>query len=154
MLVTLQVIDKIDKNFTNFCNLEEVSLTGNEISVIEHLPVSLKILDLGSNKITRLPDLSHLSLCHLGLGHNLLSVRSFPPPPAQRRPHFIAVPIRPPCDAHAEGRSAAEGRTARRTRRPNSARHCPSWSPWTSATTTSATCRRRSRRWCARPARG
>eukprot|EP01052_Picozoa_sp_SAG31_P013768 SAG31_NODE_837_length_11633_cov_18.437663_4_plen_500_part_00 len=66
-------ISRLDELFVRFENLERLRLTGNEIEVIENLPPKLRELDLNSNKVSALPDLSHLPLCHLGLGYNLLT---------------------------------------------------------------------------------
>jgi hypothetical protein len=46
-----------------------------------------------------------------------LAVRSFPPTAIHRWPYSIALPIRPPCNYHSSGISAAEVRTARRSTR-------------------------------------
>ncbi|RKO87908.1 hypothetical protein BDK51DRAFT_53182 [Blyttiomyces helicus] len=64
-------ITAIDEEMNKLKNLEELSLTGNEIERVENLPHTLQILHLNANRLTQCPDVSRLPhLIHLGLGYN------------------------------------------------------------------------------------
>ncbi|KAJ1343896.1 hypothetical protein BSLG_001557 [Batrachochytrium salamandrivorans] len=66
-----QGITHIDAGLSKFVHLKELSLTGNLISVVEHIPTSMVMLHLNANKLNHIPELAHLDhLLHLGLGYN------------------------------------------------------------------------------------
>jgi Leucine-rich repeat (LRR) protein len=72
-------IYRIDKEFIEFSNIEELSLSGNLLSKVEskNLPSSIRILHLNGNKINSFPNLANLvKLVHLGLSYN--SIISIP----------------------------------------------------------------------------
>ncbi|KAI8929239.1 hypothetical protein BC831DRAFT_396609 [Entophlyctis helioformis] len=67
-------ITKIDTMLLGFKALTELSLTGNLISEVDHLPLSLEILHLNANRITVPPMLAHLdALVHVGLSYNTIT---------------------------------------------------------------------------------
>ncbi|KAL2919150.1 hypothetical protein HK105_201423 [Polyrhizophydium stewartii] len=66
-------IARIDEGLLKFKNLTELSLTGNLIAQVEHIPASVQILHLNANMITVAPNVAHLDkLMHLGLSFNKL----------------------------------------------------------------------------------
>ncbi|KAG8456080.1 hypothetical protein GDO86_002034 [Hymenochirus boettgeri] len=76
---SLRVVDKevttVDEELLKFQNLEELVLSANKISTIlsSNLPRTVKVLELGSNQISNLRDLSvnpPPKLQHLGLSYN------------------------------------------------------------------------------------
>ncbi|KAL1768412.1 leucine-rich repeat-containing protein 43 isoform X1 [Sigmodon hispidus] len=78
---SLRVVDKgvtlVDKDILKFLNLEELILSANKIEEInaDHLPQTLKVLELYGNLITSIECLcspAPPNLQHLGLGHNKL----------------------------------------------------------------------------------
>ncbi|XP_069789355.1 leucine-rich repeat-containing protein 43-like isoform X2 [Narcine bancroftii] len=80
-LKTLRLVNKqvceVDKDLLKFQNLEELILSVNRITTLEsaNLPRKLKVLELCTNEISSLKDLSHSpppGLQHLGLSHNKL----------------------------------------------------------------------------------
>ncbi|XP_051888472.1 leucine-rich repeat-containing protein 43-like [Pristis pectinata] len=82
-LKTLRIVNKqiteVDKDLLKFQNLEELTLSANGITTLNsaNLPRKLKILELCTNEISSLKDLSQSpppGLQHLGLSYNKLSL--------------------------------------------------------------------------------
>ncbi|KAI9205228.1 uncharacterized protein BJ171DRAFT_70145 [Polychytrium aggregatum] len=74
-LKSLRLVDRkigdIDSKMLAFRNLTELSLTGNHLEAVGHLPKSLKTLHLNANRIQMMPFLGGLTaLQHVGLAYN------------------------------------------------------------------------------------
>ncbi|KAJ3164164.1 Leucine-rich repeat-containing protein 43 [Irineochytrium annulatum] len=72
---SLRLVDRgiktMDAETERFKNLSELSITGNLLQRLEHLPANLAILHANANHLTSCPDLSRLSkLVHVGIGYN------------------------------------------------------------------------------------
>ena len=49
------LIEKINKDFSNFKNLKILNLNGNKINIINNLPISITVLSIDSNNISKFP---------------------------------------------------------------------------------------------------
>ncbi|XP_053328550.1 leucine-rich repeat-containing protein 43 [Spea bombifrons] len=74
-------VSEVDEHLLRFHNLEELVLSANKITTIQssNLPRTLKVLELCSNQISSLKDLSRnppATLQHLGLAYNRIKLSS------------------------------------------------------------------------------
>lgn len=64
-------IEKIDKEVTGFSNLESISLSRNDIQIIENLPASIREVACFYNSISHMKVLKpYENIVYLGLGYN------------------------------------------------------------------------------------
>ena len=71
-------IDKIDKDVMSFTNLESLSLSRNNIQIVENLPPDLKEISLYYNNISFIRAVKpYENIVYLGLGYNRLGDNVF-----------------------------------------------------------------------------